>query len=137
MLKKIALNNGLSGVSSCILLQTTPIFVKSQVFDEFRAENISLKTRLPRIALLIKLLLLLLLPLLDAPILLVDQLLLPLNVLEHEPTLLRKCHVVRVHARVLLVELEDAWQSIFGLMESIAPLQVLAEIIVDQIVFEY
>ena len=130
MLKDIALNNELLRISSCVLLQSTPIFfINSQVLDKFRAEDINALVFLPRIVLPILLPLLLLLPLLDAPVLLVDQLLLSLDILEHEATLLRKRNIVRIHARVFLIELVDTRKTIFGLMESIAPLQVFAEII--------
>ena len=52
---------------------------------------------------------------------LINQLLLPLNVLEHELAL-GHANVVREHLRVVLVELEDSGQAVLRLFISVEPL---------------
>lgn len=80
---------------------------------------------------------LLLLHFLHSPITLIDQLLFPFDILEHESTLPRKCDVIRINFGVLGIERKDPRQSLSCFIVPIEPLHVFAEVVVDQVVFEY
>ena len=67
---------------------------------------------------------------------LVNELLFALDVLEHVLAL-RHAHIVWKHFRVVLVELEHAWQPILRLFERVEALEILREVVKDQILFEY
>lgn len=67
---------------------------------------------------------------------LIYKLLLSLNVLEHEPSFTRQRDIVRIDLAELSVELKDAWQPLLRLIGSVLSFEVLAKVVVDQVVFE-
>ena len=67
---------------------------------------------------------------------LVDELLFPLDVLEHVFVFWHH-HVVRKHLRVLLVEFKHSRQPFLYLIALICSLQVLGKVIKDQVVLEH
>ena len=68
-------------------------------------------------------------------ILLVNQLLLLLDILEHVLAL-RQDHIVGEHLRVFIVETTQFGQSHLGLLVSVRPLQELIDVVQYQVVFE-
>ena len=67
--------------------------------------------------------------------LLINESLLPLNVLKHVFAL-RQHEVVGEHFRVLFVKLHDFGQTLLGFLESVPTFQELTHIVVDQVIFE-
>lgn len=78
----------------------------------------------------------LLLLFLQIPVLFVNQFLLLLDVLE-EVLVLRQRHVVRKDLGVLLVKLKHPRQSLVALYGQVVPLHELADVVVDEVVFEH
>jgi len=69
-------------------------------------------------------------------LLVIVQSLFPLNILEHV-LIFWQDHVVGEYFAELLVELEHAWESLHCLLLFVEPLQELAYIVKDQVVFKH
>lgn len=101
--------------------------VLRQLFPKLRGKDIRVLHR--RLSLFATLLIIL--EFLNPFISLVNQFLLPLDVLKHKSTLLRNRDIIWVHFRVLGIKLEDARQSLRGFLEAVSSFEVFAEIIED------
>jgi len=66
---------------------------------------------------------------------LIYQFLLPLNVFKHV-LILGQAHIVGEDFGVVIVELEDSWQSLMCLHHRIKSFQVLREVVINEVFFE-